>query len=288
MTDTLPENEGESAPDPLAPDDDAPFGYTVDRATGERRAKKVPGRPKSGDGGEGVAPSGDSPPVESLPKVARKEDRAPTRTRAKRGGPFNRGDRKPKDVPEVPPFRAGPIAKGMNKLYFKAGKLIRAFDPEVGNAIISVTKKESEDDVTVGEAWEEIAKVNPRIRAFLLKMISGGAWSQLFMAHLPIFLALVMKPQVAKHIPFNNLVGAVLTDDDEGTPSEESRQLGGLRPDDVDQMMDFAQQMASQMGLGNLDLNAMMRGAGQTTEREPTAGGDQYGGFTPPEDGNAP
>lgn len=283
MTEIAPENadETDEAPDPLAPDENAPYGYTVDRATGTRRPKKTAGRPKVSSGEDDSTPDlSGSPAPEALrsgPKLAREDDRAPARARvrAKRGR--LRADRAPKEAPEVPPFRAGPIAKGMNKLYLKAGKIIRVFDPEVGNAIIECTRKESDDDVTVGEAWEEIAKVNPRIRAFLLKMISGGAWTQLFMAHAPIFLAFVMKPAVAKHIPFMNVAEAFLTDDD-GQPSEEAEALGGLQAGDVEQMVGFANQMAAQMGMGGLDLGAMMRGMGGNTQRAPAPGdlGDSY------------
>lgn len=292
MTEPIPEVEEVAPPvDPLAPDDNAPYGYTVDRATGERRAKKTPGRPRGASAdSEGPVPGlGSSPSPEELKagsKVSRETDRTPSKVRAKRGGfggHRHREERKPKEPIDVPPFRAGPIAKGMNGLYFKAGKIIRVMDPEVGTAIISCTRKESDDDVTVGEAWEELAKANPRIRAFLLKLITGGAYTQLFMAHAPIFLAFVMKPAVAKHIPFNGLIDAVLTDDD-GSPSAESQMMGGLQPQDVDQMTQMAQQMAEQMGMGGLDIGAMMRGM-NGTNRAPQPGGDQYGGFQPPEEG---
>lgn len=289
MTDLVPEPspaEESEAPDLLAPDDEAPYGYTVDRATGERRPKKTAGRPKVAEGGDETVspvqgPQADPAELKTGPKVSRETDRTPSKIRAKRGFRV-KADRKPKEAPDVPPFRAGPIAKGMNGLYAKAGKIIRVMDPEVGTAIIACTRKESDDDVTVGEAWEELAKTNPRIRAFLLKLITGGAWTQLFMAHAPIFLAFVMKPAVAKHIPFAGLVDAVLSDDD-GTPSTEAEAMGGLRPEDVEQMAGFANQMAAQMGMGGLDLGAMMRGM-NGGGRAPQPGGDQYGGFTPPED----
>ncbi len=289
MTETVAEVE---APDPLAPDENAPYGYTVDRATGERRAKKVPGRPKGEPGDSPVPPGqGGAVDIEGMKsagsKVSRETDRAPAVSRPPRGFRAKRvrSDRKPREAPEVPPFRAGPIAKGMNRLYAKAGKLIKVMDPEVGNAIISVTKKESDDDLTVGEAWEELAKTNPRIRAVLLKMISGGAWGALFMAHAPIFLAVVMKPAVMKHLPLNNLISAFLTEDD-GEPSEESEAIGGLQPDDVQQMMNMANGLAAQMGMpGGIDMSTLLRHAANGGPRAPTPGGDQYGGFQQPPDG---
>src|SRR5277367_5213941 len=53
--------------DPLAPDENAPYGYTVDRASGVKRPKKVPGRPaKTEDSGGSVPTYGTSPPIEDL------------------------------------------------------------------------------------------------------------------------------------------------------------------------------------------------------------------------------
>jgi hypothetical protein len=260
--------------DPLAPDADAPFGYTVDRATGARRPKKVPGRPaRPASGGGSVPTYGTSPPIEDLKAAGTKrnpdQDRAPEtpkRPRLRLGK--TRDDRAPKEEPEYPPFRAGPIAKGMNKLYAKAGKMIQVMDPDIGAAILSATRKESDDDVTVGEAWEEIARTNPRIRAFLLKLIAGGAWSQLFMAHAPILLAIMMKDRIRKHIPFMKLIEALLADDEDGEQSDVSKAVGGLTPDDAKQMQDAMNSMAARMGMGGIDLGRLM--GGMNGMRQPT------------------
>jgi hypothetical protein len=266
-TDTTEPPEPEQS---LEPDTAAPYGYTIDRRTGQRRPKRRAGRPKADETDQadepGTAPSyGRSPDVDSLKsgeKIERDDDRTPSRpprgrrTRVKRGT-----DRTPKEAPEVPPFRAGPIAKGVNKLYARAGKFLRVLDPEIGSALIDITRKEADDDVTVGEAWEDIAKTNPRIRAFLLKIISGGAWGQLIAVHGPILLALLMKDAIRKRIPFGKLINALLEDDEDGSPSDVSTALGGLNPSDVDQMSAVMNGMAAQMGL-NFDIGQMMRGMG--------------------------
>src|SRR5579872_1893542 len=110
----------------------------------------------------------------------------------------------------TPPMPAkGFIATRVNKLYVRTGKIVKVADAEIGDAIISCTKKESDDDVTVGEAWEDLARTNPRVRALLLKILQGGAWGQLFMAHMPIFMAIVMKDGIRKHIPFMKLMAAM-------------------------------------------------------------------------------
>lgn len=239
--------------DPLAPDADAPYGYTLDRTTGERRAKKLPGRPA---GSRARATSsrdfGGSPSIEDLKKQAKDggkkdEDRAPGAARPRRGRSRAPGGAD-KPEPETPPFRAGPIAKGVNKLYARAGKIVKVMDSDIGAAILSMTRKESEDDVTVGEAWEEVAKTNPRIRRFLLKIIAGGAWGQLVMAHAPLFLAIIMKDSIKKHIPFMKLIEAMLSNEDDGSPSDISKMMGGITPEDASQMMDLAQNLMGQMG----------------------------------------
>lgn len=257
MTDLMPEVTlpGAGLPasvavDPLAPDDQAPYGYTQDRRTGVRRPKKTPGRPAKAD----VAPAepGETPSLEQL-KAKANGDRDPDRMPS---AITRKGGKIPHDEPEVPPFRAGPIAKGMNRLYLKTGKLVRGFDPEVGAAMIEATKKETDDDVTVGEAWEELARTNPRIRKVLLKLISGGAWGQLFMAHAPIFLAVIMKPAIIKHIPFSKIIESLAEPEDD-TPAGNGALPGGMTNGDVAQVMDLAKAQMAKMGLGDLPPGMM-------------------------------
>ena len=236
MTEMIAE-AGPDVADPLAPDESAPFGYTIDRATGQRRPKKVAGRPKAG------AEEENPDDVRGRQPVDRPRDREPGST-AVRGGRKNRA----KEPEDIPAFRAGPIAKGMNRLYLKGGKIVRGFDPEVGQAMIDATKKESDEDVTVGEAWEEIARLNPRIRAFLLKLISGGAWGQLFMAHAPILLAVALKPAIMSRIPFAQVLES-LAEAEEDTPEGEGALPGGMTAADAGEAMAFAQEQMTKMGL---------------------------------------
>lgn len=218
-------------------DPQAPYGWTIDRATGEKRPKKRAGRVK-------INPAPDETP-EPEQTTQREPDRVPGRVRPapKRG----RTRRTPKPAPEpMPAFRAGPIAKSVNKLYLRAGKLVRAMDPDIGTAVISMTRKETddegrpvEDDVTVGEAWEEIARLNPRIRAMLMTLISGGAWSQLFMVHAPLLLAILMKESIARRLSLMNLLSSFLNDDEDEPASQgpAGGLLAGLTQEDVAQAM---------------------------------------------------
>jgi hypothetical protein len=224
----------------LEPDEAAPYGYMIDPATGLRRAKIRAGRKRKTP----VAPVGAGSPVEFDTKINRDEDRAPGAGRDRAKKKPGKPPRAEKAEQPVPPFRAGPIASGMNKLYARVGKVVKVWDDDIGSALISITRKESDDDTTVGEAWEEMARTNPAIRAFLHKMLQGTAWSGLFMVHAPVFLAIMMKDAVRKRLPFNRLFSAFL-DPDENGPSEVSEMMGGIQSPDAMQMMNFAM---SQMG----------------------------------------
>lgn len=231
----------------MGPDDDAPFGYMRDRQTGERRPKKRPGKQPAAD-----APAG--PDLASLnPDTPPVEDRAPGQTKRRRARLRTRGrsaEAAPKVEEEVPPFRAGPIAKGVNKIYTRIGRVVRAMDPDVGQAIILMTRKESDDDVTVGEAWEELARTNPRIRRVLLKVISGGAWGQLVMAHAPVVVAILMKERIRSKLPMPKLVDAFF---EPAEPGDVGPDLGGLQLPDLQEMAGLAQQLLNIGAPGRVD-----------------------------------
>lgn len=151
----------------------------------------------------------------------------------------------------MPAYKPGVITKGVNRLYRKAGKIVRAMDADIGEAIIQSARNTADDgelDDSVGAAWEELARTNPRIRRFVMKCISGGAWGQLIMAHAPIAMAIMMKPAILKHIPFAGLVQSV-AEPDEDTPEGEGGLPGGMTADDAQQMADLAQQQMAKMGM---------------------------------------
>lgn len=212
-------------------DPEAPYGYTIDRKTGQKRPRKRAGRAATVNPAPATGPE--------TPAAEREPDRVPGKVKPPE--PRRRG-RPPKVKPEpepLPVFRAGPIAKAVNKLYLRAGKLVRAMDPDIGTAIISMTRAESEDDATVGEAWEEVARLNPRIRAILLKLITGGAWSQLFMVHAPLLLAILLKERVAKRLPLMGLLSSFLNDDEDepAAAGPAGGLLAGLTQEDIQEAM---------------------------------------------------
>lgn len=270
----------------MGPDEKAPFGYMADPAApGGKRPKKRPGRQavKKTAAPEPPEPEQQEGPPAGGPDEVPAEDPAPERTPLERapdrapqtGKRRGRGARAkataapaviaPKPPKEVIPFRAGPIAKGMNKLYRKIGKILRVANGPLGQAFIDITRKEDEDDVTVGEAWEELARVNPRIRGVLMKVVAGGAVGGLLMAHMPILIALLMLDPVARHFPLGRLLVALMADDeDQGEDDGEDQDdvdgfpsfpagglnglLAGMSQADMAQAVAFAQQMGDQIG----------------------------------------
>jgi hypothetical protein len=163
------------------------------------------------------------------------------------------------------------IAKGVNRLYRRAGKIIRAMDADIGQAVIECTRKEDPEDITVGEAWEGLAKGNPRIRAFLLRAIADGSWTELVLAHAPIGMAIVMKPAIMRMIfpgpgPDGELrepgfigraVASWMEADEDTGPDD-------LEPGDLNQMADLAgDQLLKMAARAGGDLTPEQRRAAQ-------------------------
>lgn len=249
MTDAAPAadfsalmNNAASAAD--AATEGAPYGYTRDPVTGEERPKKAAGRPRKSPSldelkAEKAAQDGSEQPIEG--KVV--TDRAPEQPKH---GRRKAGGGEPRAEEPVPQFRQGVIAKGMDKLYRRAGKIVKVMDPVVGAAIIETTRKDDDEDLTIGEAWEEVARHNPRIRRVLLKFLKGGAWGQLFWAHAPILLAVLMKDAIRSRIPFGRLLEAFL-DGEDGEAAADGTPFEGMRAEDMGEAMAFAQQMMAGM-----------------------------------------
>jgi hypothetical protein len=231
------------------PADPAPYGYKADGTP-----KKTAGRPRR------------SPSVDEL-KTPEAEDEVPAEgkggpeTATAAGPPPDRApDERARAVRKakgsaareaVPPYKAGLITSGVNRLYRRAGKIVRAMDSDIGTAILESarnTAEAGEPDDSVGAAWDELCKTNPRIRKFVMKCIAGGAWGQLVMAHAPIAMAILMKPAIFRLIPFSKLI-ASMAEPDEDTAPGEGGLPGGMTADDAGQMADLAQAQMAKMGL---------------------------------------
>lgn len=227
-----PAGDGRPPPSP-----DAPYGWTKDAQTHEWRPKKSPGR--------GGKPPPAPEDVAAAPPVTPADDAPPP--------PPGRGRHRPPAPPaeEVPMPKGGVIAKGVNRLYRRGGKYLRILDDEIGLAVIECTRPDPEDPEapTVGEAWENLARENPRIRAWLVKAIAGGAWQELIFAHAAIAFALFTRDWVRRWIPGATLeraMAVVLEEDEDSLP-------GDLTPEDAQEMQRTAeaeaQRIASRMGI---------------------------------------
>lgn len=250
---TVPVGDTEAAED--APNEDAPYGWMNDPVTGEKRPRKRPGRRSR----TVQVPSGKTPSLTDLQSLGTlpeaSEDTAPgtppkpTRAQIKAARPR----------PELPPFRAGVIAKAINRQYRRAGRIVRMWHYDIGSAIIasatvrpSDPEDDTETDLTVGEAWENLAKTNPRIRLFLHRFIVTSDLGALFEAHLPILLAVLMVDGIRQRIPLLDMAGAFFADDPaEGEQPEGAGGLGAamgaMGPQDMAQMMAMAQGLMGQM-----------------------------------------
>jgi hypothetical protein len=230
---------------------EAPFGWTTDRETGVRRPKKTAGRPRKSPSLEDLKAAradADATGAGGPPPGAGEPDRAPAGGKRRRRNPAPGDDLNP-------PIADGPgmITKGVNRLYRRAGRIVKAMDPDIGTAIIEATRnsaEKGEPDDSVGAAWEEVCKTNPRIRRFVLRCLAGGAWGQLFWAHAPILLAIILKDGIRKHLPMARFLEAMLEDDndtEDQEPGAATGLLAGLEPGDLQQMMGLAQQMMGGM-----------------------------------------
>lgn len=203
---------------------------------------------------EEIAPAaGPAVALETRTPIERGEDRTPG------SGPRRKTRRASAPAAEpadVPAFRAGPIATGMNRLYVRAGKILRALDWDIGTAVIAMTRKESEDDVSIGEAWEEFARVYPKHRVWILKLIQGGAAGQLLMAHAPLFLAIIMKDSIRRHLPLARLWSAWLDGEEAQVPTE-----SGSGPGMADLSSMFAGMSAQDMGDAYQFAQGLMAGS---------------------------
>lgn len=205
------------------PKTEIPEGWVKDRVTGEMRPPKRRGRQPRATNPDTHAP------------ITRAEDTEPD--------PRARGKRASSGTPR---YQKGVIAKGMATLYRRTGRIVKA----LGRRNIGIAIIESAEDI--GDAYEELARTNPRVRAFLTKLVAGGSWGNLVMAHMPIFLAIAMEDSIRKHLPFSGLLDSLLSPDDQDGSNEISEMLGNLRPEDAQQLMGLAQSM-----MGNMFANGM-------------------------------
>jgi hypothetical protein len=228
-------------------DPEAPYGYTEDSRTGERRPKKSPGRPRKSPSLEDLKAAKEAEPA---PDDRRDGDRAPLPPKGRRGR--RAAESHPRPAAAVPQkYRAeGSIAKGINQLYRRIGRVAKALGmTDFGEALILITRAEDPEDMTVGDAWERLCQTNPRIKAFWLRMLSGGAVGEVVAAHLPVFAVILSADWVRRRVPIMRLATAMVAEDETEAPETPAAEdspvvdtpFGPMRQADVEQMMAMAQ-----------------------------------------------
>jgi hypothetical protein len=246
---------------------EAPYGFKADgtpkKAAGRPRRSPSVDELKAPDPVEAPPPGAGEGGADDQPSTAPPSDRAPdegkrTRVRGSRKGNVSRET--------VPAYKPGIVTSGVNRLYRRAGKIVRAMDSDIGTAILESARNTAdagEPDDSVGAAWDELCKTNPRIRKFVLRCIAGGAWGQLVMAHAPILMAVLMKPAILKLIPFNKLITSMAEPDEDTAPGEGGLP-GGMTADDANQMASLAQAQMERMGFNvPPEVAAQMAGMAQ-------------------------
>jgi hypothetical protein len=260
-----------SAAQAAAPaDPEARYGYTTDPVTGERRPKKAAGRPRKPPAIEELKAARAADPGEGTSEgsAGTAGDRPPLPGKRKRGGTTPQAD----SDSGVPQHRPGLITRGMNKRYRQLGKMVRGLDHDVGQALIAMaqnTSDEPDEDTSVGACWDEVARVNPRVRRFCLSVIQGGAYGALVMAHAPLGVAIMMK-FVSDNPGFFGRIIVSMAEPDEDTPEGEGGLPFGLNEQDLAEMMKMAGPLLGKMG--NVVPGEVIRDAAEAAAASPQNG----------------
>jgi hypothetical protein len=96
----------------------------------------------------------------------------------------------PKPRKPTPPMPKSGIAQGIANMYTGLGLGIGMVDPHCGMVIV-------ENSETCAQAWEELAKKNPKVRRALLMLLETSDVTKIVIAHAPIMMALA-----THHVPF--------------------------------------------------------------------------------------
>lgn len=116
------------------------------------------------------------------------------------------------------PNKKGQFVEPVLALYMGAGAMLMPFDPICGNGLVQAAPE-------CAKYWDELAYQNDAVRRFLHGLTQTSLTTRLFMAHLPILMAVVMH-----HSPFaQHAMGAMgqrmaetIAEQMRGTPDGES------------------------------------------------------------------
>jgi hypothetical protein len=104
------------------------------------------------------------------------------------GGKREKAGKEKTRKPPIPMPRGG-LVKPLEQFYVGIGFMLMPVDPHCARIVIDNATK-------CAESLDELAKINPAVRRFLLGLVSSSAIGAVIMAHLPIVMAVMMH-----HVP---------------------------------------------------------------------------------------
>lgn len=104
------------------------------------------------------------------------------------------------DVKEVfddttKPYRAGKYKEPISQLYAVAGLMLSPIAPKTGMAFVENSDK-------VAEEWDKLSRTNPKVKKVLDKLVTGGGWGGLLLAHSAIGMVAVQESGLLSKVPF--------------------------------------------------------------------------------------
>jgi len=77
-----------------------------------------------------------------------------------------------------------PLQPRIETLYVSLGMMIVPIDQTCGMAT-------AQNAPSIAAAWSNLADQNPRVKQALERILSGGAWGEVFMAHMPLLMVVL-------------------------------------------------------------------------------------------------
>lgn len=93
------------------------------------------------------------------------------------------------------PYRAGKYKEPMSQIYSVAGMMLAPIAPQTAMAFI-------ENADAVAEEWDKMSRTNPKVKRVLDKLVTGGGWGGLLLAHGAIGMVAVQESGILSKIPF--------------------------------------------------------------------------------------
>lgn len=172
---------GTQSPDRLTREDSAPKlpGNESDayREEPTRPRSAGPSRPRSTGRGSSAAWRGKT--------RASVESERPPPTQSSDAG---RATREPQSVvrDDTPTYHAGMLVKPLTDLYVVIGTAVYPFNPRIGTTFVENAK-------ACAESLDQAARVDKKLRQFLMSLVGASVWGPVIVAHAPIAMAIAVE-----------------------------------------------------------------------------------------------